>query len=233
MATGWAGEGAVNEQIEATVKDAVELARSRLPKGPGLTHCAECGAAIPEARRAAVPGVRLCLDCQQAADAAAQSIPGYNRRGSKDSQLRCVAVALALGAAALLQPRAHAEQWAYAMQTGHGNHSIQVDVDSITQRSGYIAARLLYEYYPLEGPAPRSAIVEGAFDCKANRFQALSRTEYTAPQAKGTTGAITHAELASDRWRPASADPETSAIIDWVCGVAAHRLTEGQAGSMP
>ena len=88
MATGWAGDNAVNEQIEATVKDAVERARSRLPQGPGLTHCAECGEAIPEARRAAVPGVRLCLACQQAADATAASVPGYNRRGSKDSQLR-------------------------------------------------------------------------------------------------------------------------------------------------
>jgi phage/conjugal plasmid C-4 type zinc finger TraR family protein len=88
MATGWAGEGAVNEQIEATVKDAVERARSQLPKGPGLTHCAECGEAIAEARRQAVPGVRLCLTCQQAADAAAENFSGYNRRGSKDSQLR-------------------------------------------------------------------------------------------------------------------------------------------------
>lgn len=106
------------------------------------------------------------------------------------------------------------------MQTGHGNHSIQVDVDSITQRTGYIAARLLYEYYP----GPRSALVEGAFDCKANRFQVLSRTEYASPQAKGTAGASTHSELSADRWRAASADPETYAIIDWVCGVAAHRL---------
>jgi phage/conjugal plasmid C-4 type zinc finger TraR family protein len=88
MATGWAGEGAVNEQIDATVKDAVERARSRLPQGPGLTHCAECGEPIPEARRAAVPGVRLCLPCQEAVDATAASVPGYNRRGSKDSQLR-------------------------------------------------------------------------------------------------------------------------------------------------
>ena len=88
MATGWAGEGAVNEQIEATVKDAVERARSQLPQGPSLTHCAECGDPIPEARRLAVPGVRLCLACQQAADATAASFSGYNRRGSKDSQLR-------------------------------------------------------------------------------------------------------------------------------------------------
>jgi phage/conjugal plasmid C-4 type zinc finger TraR family protein len=88
MATGWAGEGAVNEQIEATVKDAVERVRSQLPQGPGLTHCAECGESIPEARRLAVPGVRLCLACQQAADATAGNFSGYNRRGSKDSQLR-------------------------------------------------------------------------------------------------------------------------------------------------
>ncbi len=88
MATGWAGEGAVNEQIDATVKDAVERARSQLPKGPGLTHCAQCGEEIPQARRQAIPGVRLCVACQQAADATEESFSGYNRRGSKDSQLR-------------------------------------------------------------------------------------------------------------------------------------------------
>jgi hypothetical protein len=149
--------------------------------------------------------------------------------------------ALAFSASVLMQPLAHAEQWAYAMQTGHGNHSIQVDVDSITQHSGYVAARLLYEYYwdaahPADtaaGPAPRSAIVAGAFDCKANRFQALSRTEYSARQAQGDAGASTHSELSADRWRPASSDPETFAIIDWVCGVAAHKLDQPQAGSMP
>jgi phage/conjugal plasmid C-4 type zinc finger TraR family protein len=88
MATGWAGDGAVNEQIEATVKDAVERARSQLPQGPGLTHCAECGEPIAAARREAMPGVRLCLACQTATDAAADNFTGYNRRGSKDSQLR-------------------------------------------------------------------------------------------------------------------------------------------------
>jgi phage/conjugal plasmid C-4 type zinc finger TraR family protein len=88
MATGWAGDGAVNEQIDATVKDAVERARSQLPQGPGLTHCAECGESIAEARRQAMPGVRLCLACQDAADTDAGTVTGYNRRGSKDSQLR-------------------------------------------------------------------------------------------------------------------------------------------------
>lgn len=88
MATGWAHEGAVQEQIDATVKDAIERARSQLPAGPGLLQCAECGAGIPEARRTAMPGVRLCLACQEQADRAQQPVAGYNRRGSKDSQLR-------------------------------------------------------------------------------------------------------------------------------------------------
>lgn len=87
MATGWAGDGAVQDQIDATVEDAVKRARSRLQKGPGLTHCEECDAPIPEARRQAVPGVRLCVNCQTARDNAA-AFSGYNRRGSKDSQLR-------------------------------------------------------------------------------------------------------------------------------------------------
>ena len=64
MATGWAKEGAVQEQIDATVKDAIRRARDELPSGPSLAHCAECGEEIPPARRAAVPGVRLCLRCQ-------------------------------------------------------------------------------------------------------------------------------------------------------------------------
>ncbi len=88
MATGWANEGAVQEQIDATVKDAISRAKSRLAEGPGLTHCAECGSDIPEARRAAVPGVRLCLRCQTGADQDEARFSGYNRRGSKDSQLR-------------------------------------------------------------------------------------------------------------------------------------------------
>ena len=87
MATGWAGDGAVQDQIDATVEDAVKRARARLQKGPGLTHCEECDAPIPDARREAVPGVRLCVNCQAAHDREA-AFSGYNRRGSKDSQLR-------------------------------------------------------------------------------------------------------------------------------------------------
>ena len=88
MATGWAGDGAVQDQIDATIDDAVKRARSRMRHGPGLSHCEECEAPIPEARRRAVPGVRLCVACQEAHDQQSSAGAGYNRRGSKDSQLR-------------------------------------------------------------------------------------------------------------------------------------------------
>ena len=88
MATGWAGDGAVQDQIDATVKDGIERARRALPKGPSLTRCEECEKPIPLARQKAVPGVRLGVACQEAADAEGQGAATYNRRGSKDSQLR-------------------------------------------------------------------------------------------------------------------------------------------------
>lgn len=87
MATGWAGDDAVQQQIDASVDDAVKRARSRLPAGPGRSHCQDCGEPIPLARRQAMPGARLCLACQQTRDADS-AVNGYNRRGSKDSQLR-------------------------------------------------------------------------------------------------------------------------------------------------
>jgi len=88
MATGWANEGAVQEQIDSTIEDAVARARSKLARGESLEHCEECGAKIPEARRLAVPGVRLCVACQSEQDRQDAKFSGYNRRGSKDSQLR-------------------------------------------------------------------------------------------------------------------------------------------------
>ena len=88
MATGWAKEGAVQEQIDDSIDDAVQRARSQLPSGDSLSHCEECDATIPEARRQALPGVRLCVACQTEVDKQEASFSGYNRRGSKDSQLR-------------------------------------------------------------------------------------------------------------------------------------------------
>lgn len=88
MAIGWARDGAVQEQIDASVEDAVARARSRLPRGESLRHCADCDEEIPEARRQAVPGVRLCITCQATLDAQHSAHSLYNRRGSKDSQLK-------------------------------------------------------------------------------------------------------------------------------------------------
>ena len=88
MAGGFAKDGAVQDQIDATVEDAIKHARDQLPKGESLRNCAECDAAIPEARREAVPGVRLCINCQAELDKENKKVSGYNRRGSKDSQLR-------------------------------------------------------------------------------------------------------------------------------------------------
>ena len=88
MAGGWSRDGAVQEQIDATVDSAVQLARSRLPDGESLTHCEECGIEIPEARRKAMPGVRYCVKCQLELEKGQKTISLFNRSGSKDSQLK-------------------------------------------------------------------------------------------------------------------------------------------------
>lgn len=88
MAGGWSTDGAVQEQIDSSIEDAIRRARSQLPRGVSLSHCEECNAPIPEARRQAVPGVHLCVACQALHDQQQAQFSGYNRRGSKDSQLR-------------------------------------------------------------------------------------------------------------------------------------------------
>ena len=87
MAGGWVRDGAVQDQIDDTIKDAVLGARSRMPTGPSAEYCDECGEAIPERRRQAIPSVRTCVACQSGRDAKI-SHSNINRRGSKDSQLR-------------------------------------------------------------------------------------------------------------------------------------------------
>lgn len=87
MAGGWTRDGAVQDQIDDTVTDAVLAARARMPSGEGTDHCVECGEEIPERRRLAIPGVRTCVPCQSERDGRVATA-GINRRGSKDSQLR-------------------------------------------------------------------------------------------------------------------------------------------------
>ena len=88
MAVGWAQDGAVQDQIDASVEDAVKLARSRLPEGEGAAECERCEAVIPPARRKAIPGVRLCVACQSELERQPTAFTGINRRGNKDSQLK-------------------------------------------------------------------------------------------------------------------------------------------------
>lgn len=86
MAGGWTRDGAVQDQIDDTVSDAVQAARARMPTGDSEEHCLSCGDEIPEGRRRAMPGVKLCVACQSGRDRPAAAL--FNRRGSKDSQLR-------------------------------------------------------------------------------------------------------------------------------------------------
>lgn len=88
MANGWAGDGAVQDQIQDSINDEIKRARQNVPCGESLEYCEECGEEIPEARRRAIPGVRLCVECQEQVDKENRAVSLYNRRGSKDSQLR-------------------------------------------------------------------------------------------------------------------------------------------------
>lgn len=89
MAGGWSRDGAVSEQIEASIAEELERMKSRRgPVGESLAECADCGEEIPEKRRQALPGVKLCIDCASERDGREGRRGGINRRGSKDSQLK-------------------------------------------------------------------------------------------------------------------------------------------------
>ncbi len=45
--------------------NAIEEVRRKMPKGPSLEECEECGEEIPEARRIAAPGCTMCITCQE------------------------------------------------------------------------------------------------------------------------------------------------------------------------
>ncbi|EBA09354.1 DksA/TraR family C4-type zinc finger protein [Sagittula stellata] len=89
MAGGWSRDGAENEQMEATIQEELERLKARRgPSGESFRACAECGEEIPEKRRVALPGVKLCVECASERDSVFKARAGYNRRGSKDSQLK-------------------------------------------------------------------------------------------------------------------------------------------------
>jgi phage/conjugal plasmid C-4 type zinc finger TraR family protein len=87
MAGGWSRDGAVQDQIDDTISDAVRAARARMPSGEGTGQCEDCGDRIPDRRRQALPGTRTCVRCQSERDKTVAHST-INWRGSKDSQLR-------------------------------------------------------------------------------------------------------------------------------------------------
>ncbi len=59
MAGGWSTDGAVQDQIDATVEDAIRRARSELPHGESLGKCEECDSENVIYQE----GCLICTDC--------------------------------------------------------------------------------------------------------------------------------------------------------------------------
>jgi len=57
------------EMQELHLRVTLESVGRPRPCGPSLRRCQECDEEIPEARRRAIPGVRLCVSCQEDIDA--------------------------------------------------------------------------------------------------------------------------------------------------------------------
>ena len=88
MAGGFAKDGAVQDQIDASTQDAIDRAKRNLPKGSSRTKCEECGEKIPVARQKVLKGVRLCVSCQEEVDREEITSLTINRRANKNNQLR-------------------------------------------------------------------------------------------------------------------------------------------------
>jgi phage/conjugal plasmid C-4 type zinc finger TraR family protein len=64
-----------NERVQTHNDDSIAEVRRHIADQaahPSAMECADCGTTIPEARRQAVPGVTLCIDCATAAEYAAR-----------------------------------------------------------------------------------------------------------------------------------------------------------------
>lgn len=86
MASGFCADGGVFNTIQTTLDNGIDFARSQLPSGESERFCLDCDTEIPERRRNALVGVKYCVTCQVRHEKTYSEL--YNRRGSKDSQLR-------------------------------------------------------------------------------------------------------------------------------------------------
>ena len=96
MAGGWARNGAVQEQIEASVNDELALLKARrAPVGESAEFCAQCEEPIPQARREALPGVkfvlRVCVPATGRTKRAAGLTAAAQRTVSSNSLAACAA----------------------------------------------------------------------------------------------------------------------------------------------
>lgn len=88
MSSGFTRDGAVQDQIDATIADAIERARREVRQGPSREYCLECEEEISPARRVAVPGVQLCVPCAKLVEREKKEHSTINRRAPMDSNLR-------------------------------------------------------------------------------------------------------------------------------------------------
>lgn len=86
MASGFGSVDNFQETIQATLDNGIDFARAQLPTGESEAYCLDCSNEIPEPRRLAMKGCKYCITCQVKYESTFNS--GYNRRASKDSQLR-------------------------------------------------------------------------------------------------------------------------------------------------
>lgn len=60
-----------NDRAQSFTEDGIAEVRRQVAEQaskPSAEHCEACGASIPAARRAAIPGVSTCVDCASAAE---------------------------------------------------------------------------------------------------------------------------------------------------------------------
>ena len=67
------------DDADVVIEEALNRSLSQIPRYTGIsaTECVECGDVIPEGRRVAIPGVKLCAPCKALADVRKQGV----RRG--------------------------------------------------------------------------------------------------------------------------------------------------------
>jgi len=54
-----------SSRLQKQKEERIAAIRNQLPQGESAKTCEACGVEIPERRRRALPGVKLCIQCQE------------------------------------------------------------------------------------------------------------------------------------------------------------------------